>query len=220
MDRWGDTIEDGDRAFSSDPESQRGALVWRNLGLLLVMRFAGARRSEVAPLDFADIDRATGKIMLVTKGRAGAKEPVVLLPIVGSAIAKYVLETRPYERRVRSGALIAIEPVDETAVFLSHSVNSYGRRISSETIRYVVDQVRPALEEPWRSLLRPHLLRHSFAHDLQKIVGPFGGAANMRHHSVTSMDAYRDSALGWADQLVQMNAEADEAMKALGVVAS
>ncbi len=39
--RWGNQITDGDMAFAEHPESQRGALFYRNLAMLMVLRYAG-----------------------------------------------------------------------------------------------------------------------------------------------------------------------------------
>ena len=69
------------------------ALFWRNLVLLLVLRYAGARRSEAPTVDC--LDRIEQRIYLVTKGhRGGDKLPVVLLPIVRDAAWKYITEHR------------------------------------------------------------------------------------------------------------------------------
>ena len=123
---WGAEVADGDRAYAPDRETQGGALLWRNLAILFALRFAGARRAEVGPINLTDIDRERGDISLVTKGRHGARERVVLVPTLANAIAKYLFEFRP---------LVAIskrdgEPqsIDRQAVFVSHSVANYGRR--------------------------------------------------------------------------------------------
>ena len=46
-DRWGNQIADGDAAYADQPEAQRGALFYRNLAMLMVLRYTGIRRSEV-----------------------------------------------------------------------------------------------------------------------------------------------------------------------------
>src|SRR5258708_30919272 len=39
---WGDYLAPGDRRFAPEPERQRGALLHRNVAILLCMRYAGA----------------------------------------------------------------------------------------------------------------------------------------------------------------------------------
>jgi len=69
--RWGKEIGDGDVAYAEKPEEQRGALFYRNVALLLVLRFAGSRRSEVTRLRFEDIDRSQSVNMRHASSRSG-----------------------------------------------------------------------------------------------------------------------------------------------------
>jgi hypothetical protein len=55
--RWGNVVADGDVAWAAHPEAQRGALFFRNLALLLILRCAGGRRSEVVQVRLQDVDR-------------------------------------------------------------------------------------------------------------------------------------------------------------------
>jgi hypothetical protein len=48
--RWGEHISAGDKAYAADPEMQRGALFYRNVALLFVLRYAGSRRAETNQL--------------------------------------------------------------------------------------------------------------------------------------------------------------------------
>jgi hypothetical protein len=43
---WGNTVPDGDVAYAEDPEAQRDALFYRNVALLLLLRYEGCRRRE------------------------------------------------------------------------------------------------------------------------------------------------------------------------------
>jgi hypothetical protein len=56
---WRDYRAPGDRRFALEPERQRGALLHRNVAILLCIRYAGARRSEVAPIRIDQVDRKT-----------------------------------------------------------------------------------------------------------------------------------------------------------------
>lgn len=213
---WGDAIAGGDRAFAPDPEAQRGALAVRNVAVLMLLRYAGARRAEVAPLDLADIDRKAGTIVLVTKARQGGKEPVLLLPAVDAALARYYLGFRPHGLRpFRRHGRQRPGSIERDAVLLSHSANRYGERISSDTVRYLIDRLRPALDPPWRERLHPHLLRHAFAHELQRTTGAFAASANLRHRSLASIDAYRTDVVAWADSLRDIDLEAAKLVAAV-----
>jgi len=196
-DRWGKDIADGDAAFTEEPESQRGALFYRNLAILLVLRCAGSRRSEVVQLRFEDLDRSRALLYLSTKGhRAGGRGclPVLMLPWVEQVIWHYVTHFRP---------IVSDTPLeDQQSIFLSHSVRNYGRRISDESVRAMLDTLRPSLPAPWNTLLTPHALRHSFGYDLQKLVGPGAIASGMRHASIRSIDPYIAGIENFADQIV------------------
>jgi hypothetical protein len=104
--RWGNLIADGDLAWAPDPEAQRGALFFRNLALLLVLRCAGGRRSEVVQIRLEDIDRSASLLYLPTKGHRveeGRHVPVLLYPWVRDAIWNYVTRFRPLmQRRLRA----------------------------------------------------------------------------------------------------------------------
>lgn len=180
--RWGEYIAPADRVHADNPEAQRGALFYRNVALLFVLRYAGCRRAEANPLRIADLDRTRHLIHLVTKGHHGQRLPVVLYEPVEHAIWLYVTRFRPS---------VDSTPADEQgAVFLSHSVRNYGRCLTGESIRALIDTLRGALDPPWNQQLTPHMLRHAFGYELQKMGGPYLTTANMRHASLQSGDAY------------------------------
>jgi integrase len=196
---WLDVIPDGDRAYIHDPKSlekQRGALFYRNLGILLMMGGEGARRSEVDPLTFDDLDPENNLIYLVTKGHGGEKGerlPVLMQPVVFNSIFHYATDFRP---------TVNIPEVDKRHIFLSHSPRNYGQRITPETVRKIVDVLREALDEPWRKRTTPHKFRHRFAYQLQRLGGPLAVVSNMRHASLSSLDAYSADIEAFADELL------------------
>ncbi len=181
-DRWEAYLSPADRAHAADPESQRGALFYRNIALLFVLRYAGCRRAEANPLRIADIDRTRHLIHLVTKGHRGQRLPVVLYEPVEQAIWLYVTRFRPVVNTLPSD--------EQDAVFLSHSVRNYGRPLTAESIRALIDILRSTLDPPWNTQLTPHMLRHAFGYELQKMGGPYLVTANMRHASLQSGEAY------------------------------
>jgi len=192
--RWGDSIPAGDRVYATDPERQRGALFYRNVALLFVLRYAGSRRAEANPLRIADLDRAQHLIRLVTKGHHGRRLPVVLYEPVEQAIWLYVTRFRPWTNETPSE--------EQDAVFLSHSVRNYGRRLTAESVRALIDTLRPALDPPWNEQLTPHMLRHAFGYELQKAGGPSLVTANMRHASMHSGEAYAAGAEVFVDDIL------------------
>lgn len=191
--RWFDIIADGDVAFAKPPESQRGALFWRNIALLMVLRCAGSRRSEVVQLRVKDIDRKESLIYLATK-RHRERLPVLLYPWVGDLIFHYITKFRP---------IVSSSLENQRAVFLSHSVQNYGERISGQSVRAIIDVLRPALDPPWNEQLTPHMLRHSFGYDLQKLSGPAANVTNMRHASSRSSAPYQGGPEVFADELLE-----------------
>ncbi len=196
-DRWGKEISDGDTAFTEEPEMQRGALFYRNLAILLVLRCAGSRRSEVVQLRIEDIDLENSLIYLATKGHradGGRRLPVLMVPWVEKILWHYVTCYRPVVSNTTSE--------DQQSVFLSHSVRNYGKQISDESVRAILDTLRPSLDPPWDKHLTPHMLRHSYGYDLQKLLGPSGIAPNMRHATIRSIDPYIAGVESFADQLV------------------
>jgi len=204
-DRWADVIATGDRAFAEDPEDLRGALYWRNLGLLLLARYGGARRSEAPAANLQDIDTANDLMKLATKGhRHGDEDPLMDVPLLG--VVRAVLFT--YATRYRP--VTADEP---DALFLSHERSSYGRRISDETIRKVVDTLRRVLDPPWNRELAPHLLRHSWGYDVQLTTkSDLAVQVAMRHRSTASARPYRANALMWAKEIIAAGSPLLEAM--------
>lgn len=210
-DRWADEIADGDRAHAPDPEAARGALFWRNVAMLFVLRYAGARRAEVPTLDLEDIDPARQVIHLATKGRlpGARKEPVVLLPQVREAIFHYLLHHQPVATLAGSGTA--------HPVFVSHSVRNYGQRIGSESVRKVIDVLRPAPSPGWRDRFSAHTLRHAFGYDLQVAGGEYGVLVNMRHRSYRSGDPYRAGVEQFVEELDSLMRPLASVLEPIGI---
>lgn len=193
-DRWGAEIADGDAAFAEDRESQRGALFYRNTAILLTLGFAGARRSESPQIRPEDIDQENGRLYLVTKGRRGARLPVLLHPLVHGAAWTYATGYRPVTPE-NSGVGYPL--------FVSHGTANYGRRIGPQCVRKIIDSLRGALTPPWDRLVSPHTLRHRFSVHLQKSgAGATAVTVNMRHVSQASLYSYAGSPEIFADQLL------------------
>lgn len=193
---WGNNVADGDMAFAQDPETQCGALFYRNLALLLSMRLEGARRSEPPHITLEDIDRENRRIYLVTKGHGGAggeRLPVLLHPLVESVFWVYVTKYRP---------TTAENSVVGYPILVSHSTQNYGEQISAQCVRKVIDALRHTLTPPWNKLVSPHTLRHSFASDLQKYGGEAAAMINMRHTSFESLTPYSANPEIFADELL------------------
>jgi site-specific recombinase XerD len=91
---------------------------------------------------------------------------------------------------------------DQHFLFLSHSVQNYGQQLSDQSVRALVNSLRPALLPPWNQLLTPHMLRHAFGYDLQKHGGPAAVVTNMRHASSRSGEPYAAGPEVFADALL------------------
>jgi integrase len=201
--RWGDLIADGDFAWAPDPEAQRGALFSRNLALLLVLRCAGGRRSEVVQIRLEDVNRPASLLYLPTKGHRveqGRHVPVLLYPWVGDAIWNYVTRFRPLRQCDPSSR--ALQPLDHALLFASHSVRNYGQPLSDQSVRAIVSTLRTSLDPPWNTKLTPHMLRHSFGYELQKHAGAAAVVTGMRHASSCSSEPYAAGPEAFADDLL------------------
>jgi integrase len=201
--RWGNVVADGDRAWAADPEAQRGALFSRNLALLLILRCAGSRRSEVVELHLEDVDRKASLLYLSTKGHRveeGRPVPVLLYPWVRDAIWNYVTRFRPLTS-VEPGSQER-HPLDHPLLFASHSVRNYGHPLSDQSVRAIVSTLRTVLDPPWNTKLTPHMLRHSYGYDLQKHAGPAAVVTGMRHASSRSSEPYAAGPESFADELL------------------
>jgi integrase len=195
--RWGDKIADGDAAFASNPETQRGALFYRNVAILFVLRFAGSRRREVTFIRLCDINRAESKIYLVTKGHGGEngeRLPVILFPFVDKVIWNYLSKFRP--------DISSDSEEQQQRAFLSHSVRNYGQVITPQTVNKMIKTLSEDLDPPWNKILTPHMLRHSFGYQLQKLAGPASLIANMRHLSINSNEPYSAGVENFMDELL------------------
>lgn len=195
-DIWGNTIADGDVAYSGDPESRRGALFYRNAAILFLLRYEGCRRCEPTFVEFGDIRREESEINLVTKGHGGElgeRLPVLLFSFVDEIIWRYVVRFRPVPSGLHEKA--------PQRIFLSHSVRNYGQPISKETVRKIVDTLRERLDPPWDERVTPHALRHAFARDLQRHGGPLSLTANMRHKNLNSSRPYMAGVEAFSEEL-------------------
>ncbi len=120
--------------------------------------------------------------------------PVVLYEPVEQAIWLYVTRFRP--------CTATTPPEEQDAVFLSHSVRNYGQRLTAESVRVLIDTLRRALDPPWNEQLTPHMLRHAFGYELQKMGGSSLVTANMRHASIQSGEAYAAGAEVFVDDIL------------------
>ncbi len=201
--QWGNLIADGDIAWANDPEVQRGALFARNLALLLILRCAGSRRSEVVQLRFEDVDQASSLLYLPTKGHqveGNRHVPVLLYPWVRDAIWHYVTHFRPVEACLPTNR--TVQPLSHSLLFVSHSVRNYGQPLSASSVRAVISTLRRSLDPPWNTTLTPHMLRHAFGYDLQKYGGSAAVVANMRHASSRSSEPYAAGPEQFADEVL------------------
>jgi integrase len=200
---WGNVVAAGDSAWAADPESQRGALFFRNLALILMLRCAGGRRSEVIQVQLTDIDRAESLLYLPTKGHRldeGRQLPVLLYPWVRDAIWHYVTCFRPLHQVEPTSRHLVL--VDHPLLFASHSVRNYGHPLSAQSVRALVSTLRTVLDPPWNTRLTPHMLRHSFGYDLQKYAGPAAVVTGMRHASSRSGEPYAAAPEIFADEII------------------
>lgn len=69
-------------------------------------------------------------------------------------------------------------------------------------MRALIDTLRRELDPPWNEQLTPHMLRHAFGYELQKMGGSPLVTANMRHASIHSGEAYAAGAEVFVDEIL------------------
>lgn len=195
--RWGQVITAGDQAYAQDPDAQRGALFFRNVALLMVLRYAGSRRSEATDIRFQDIALEEAELFLSTKGHrieGGQKLPVLLYRHVYDILWLYATSFRAIGRRPTQK--------ESQTVFVSHGLRHYGKPLHEESVRALIDTLRPSLDAPWNTTLTPHMLRHAYGYELQRYGGAAAVTINMRHASSRSGEPYTASPEILAEELL------------------
>jgi len=135
----------------------------RDRALLELLYSSGARLSELAGLDLADLDVADG--IARVRGKGGRERHVPIGSTSGQALRLWL-----GKRGERAGA-------DESAVFVSNR----GRRLSRRAIqaRVAVWSRRLGLSQH----VHPHMLRHSFATHLLESSGDLRAVQELLGHA-------------------------------------
>lgn len=151
---------------ATDPEDPLGC---RDRAMLEVLYGAGLRVSELVSLPLSGLDRKTGLVRVMGKGR---RERIVPLgePAL-EAVERYLAEARP--------ALAQRARRTPEAVFLSRRGSAMTRQNFFERLRGLARQAGIPRER-----VSPHVLRHAFATDLLE------GGADLR--AVQSMLGHAD----------------------------
>lgn len=124
---------------------------FRNRAILELLWATGMRVSELAGLNFGDLNLENNEIRVFGKG---AKERIILV----SNRAKTYLERYIESARalIPKGYKIE-EPTESSPVF----INNTGYRLQTRTIRNVINETVDKIELPKK--VTPHVFRHSFA---------------------------------------------------------
>lgn len=151
----------------------------RDLAIVSLLVRGALRRCELVGLDLDDFDPVGGRVRILGKGRR-AKE--------WSPIAARTVEAISAWLRLRS----EIAAADETALFVSLSNGSRGKRISGHA---VADLVAKAATEAEIGRVRPHGLRHSGVTAVLQSSKDIRVASHFARHAdvSTTIRAYDDS---------------------------
>ena len=146
-------------------------LALRDRALLELAYSSGLRVSELAQLDVAGCDLATGEVRVLGKG---SKERIV--PV--GAAARDAVSRWLAVRNSHAGA-------DETALFTARS----GRRLSTRAIQQRLGEW--AIRQGLSRHVHPHMLRHSFASHVLQSSGDLRAVQEMLGHaSIASTQVY------------------------------
>lgn len=159
-----------------DTETPEGL---RDAVMLELFLATGARISELARLDVADIDIAQGEVHLFGKG---SKERIVpIYPRAVVLVRRYLASSRP--------VLLARLKASCTRPVGALFISSTGRPMNDAALRYRFDVLKRSAGIP--SDITPHAMRHTFASEL------LGGGADLRsvqellgHASLSTTQVY------------------------------
>jgi len=124
---------------------------FRNRAILEVLWATGMRVSELSGLNMGDLELSSNEIRVFGKG---AKERIVLI----SERAKSYLERYIHTARNLVAKGFEIQDYGENSPVF---VNNTGYRLSTRTVRNVINSTVEKLELPKK--VTPHVFRHSFA---------------------------------------------------------
>ncbi len=148
--------------------------------MLALFVYQGLRQIEVARLDVTDLDLQRGTALILGKGRDD-KEPIALHPYTVDALNDYL---SIYNKK--SGAL-----------FTSESPRAYGNRLTTRSIRRIVEQILSDLDIHNST----HGFRHYFVTNLiQNYHGDLLAVMHYtRHKSIGMLEVYNDALNAKAD---------------------
>ena len=174
--------EDVERVIASCPEDANGL---RDRAVLLLLARLGLRAGEVAGLRFADIDWASGQI--IVSGKARRQEQLPLSQEVGDALLRYLRESRPplQAPELFTSVLAPIRPLTRAAV--------------TQIVRAALR--RAGIKAPINGA---HVLRHSAATTmLRRGVSLAGIGAVLRHRSPRTTAHYAKVDFGLLSEIAQ-----------------
>lgn len=166
------TTEEVGRLLTAPPATQYDGL--RDRAILETMYSGGLRVAELVGLSVSDLDRSSGILRVLGKGRKERIAPV----------GSFALKALDHWLQVRRPDLRASE-ADQNALFL----NRFGRRLTTRSIGRMLE--KHIATTGLSSQTSPHTLRHSFATHL------LDGGADLRsvqellgHKSLTTTQIY------------------------------
>ena len=124
---------------------------YRNRAILELLWATGMRVSELAGLNFGDLNLAQNEIRVFGKG---AKERIILVTDRAKAyLERYIETARPLVAKGYGAGMTE----ENSPVF----INNTGYRLQTRTIRNVINEVVEKISLPKH--VTPHVFRHSFA---------------------------------------------------------
>lgn len=137
----------------------RDALVGlRDLAILELFYSTGMRLSELSELKLSSIDFEGEVIRVMGKGK---KERIIPVGAEALSALKNYLDRRKQSFPQDPNLDKDLSKVDNEAVFLNHSFNHSGKKLSARSIRRIVKRYTKDVSEEKKT--SPHTLRHTFA---------------------------------------------------------
>src|SRR3989344_1353483 len=153
---------------------------YRKKAIISLLILQGLRQIEIVRLDVSDIDFASQTAYIQGKGKDD-KEPVDMHPVTAAAIREYIKNNK----------------IADGALFVSTSNNSQKQRLTTKSIRNLINPILRSLEID-KSL---HGFRHYFT---TKLIQSYKGdlltvAQYTRHKSLEMLQVYNDTIKHKAD---------------------
>lgn len=138
-------------------EKEEKTEIWKQRSKLLITigYTTGLRLAEILNLTVDEIEEGQARII----GKGSKERLVFFLPKIQDELKKYLIDL---QKPLPSTWIIGKRTTKEKYVFISHNLDTFGQKLSKETVCWLFKKYNKSLNIPWKKI-SCHSLRHSFA---------------------------------------------------------